>query len=86
MFSNPTKDILYFHKLTCAKLGIGIAKTVMMSYLHIAKGECQCVNSSVDLSKKLLFVLFVHLLKVHTCKICKVELSQASVANINYAC
>lgn len=38
------------------------------SYLHIAKGECQGVDSRVDLTKKILFVLFVHLLKIHPCQ------------------
>ncbi len=46
-------------------MGIAIME---MAYLHIAKGECQCVDSGVDLSEKLLFVLFVHLLKVHSCQ------------------
>lgn len=38
------------------------------SYSHIAKGERQCVNSGVDVSEKLLFVVFVHLLEVHPCR------------------
>lgn len=43
--------------------------TVMTSYSHIAKRECQCVDGGVDLAEKLLPVLFVHLLKVHSCQI-----------------
>lgn len=58
--------------------------TVTTSYLHIAKRECQCVDRSVDVSEKLLFVVVVHLLKVHSCQIVmKQDKSQDLVANLN---
>lgn len=37
-------------------------------YLHIAKGEGQCIDSCVDLPKKFLLVVFIHLLEVHSCQ------------------
>lgn len=48
-----------------------VSVVTLLSYLHIAKCKCQRVDSGVDFTKKLLFVVFVHLLKVHPCQIVK---------------
>lgn len=46
-----------------------VSRVTVVSYLHIAKCERQRVDSGVDFTEKLLFVVFIHLLKVHPCQI-----------------
>lgn len=58
-----------------------MSAATLLSHLHIAKCKCQRVDSGVDFTEKLLFVVFVHLLKVHPCQNVREggRLSQAAV-------
>lgn len=48
-----------------------MSAVTVSSYSHIAKRKRQRVDSGVDLTEKLLFVVFVHLLKIHPCQMAR---------------